>query len=181
MADYTPRVVDAEVDASLATLGAVLIEGPRACGKTATGLQHSASNVRLDSLPDPVTLARLAPDQILDGPTPRLIDEWQLAPATWNLMRHQVDTRQAPGQFILTGSATLADDVTRHSGAGRVIRVRMRPMTLSELDADAPNPILALDQAALVRRDDELGSVAGGESLRWAGLIRAGWRGRVRQ
>ncbi len=143
MADYIPRVVDAEVDAALATLGAVLIEGPRACGKTATGLQHCASNVRLDSLPDPATLVRLAPDQILDGPTPRLIDEWQLAPATWNLMRHQVDTRQAPGQFILTGSATPADDVTRHSGAGRVIRVRMRPMTLSELGQSSRQVSLA--------------------------------------
>ena len=165
VAGYLTRVVDAEVEDALATLGAVLIEGPRACGKTATGLHHSISNARLDALTDPATLARLAPDQILDGPVPRLIDEWQLAPTLWNLVRHQVDTRQAPGQFILTGSATPADDVTRHSGAGRVLLVKLRPMTLWELGQSssqvslaalmsgerAPSSQSALDFAALVQ------------------------------
>ena len=72
------------------------------------------------------------PSAVLAGQTPRLLDEWQLAPRIWNSMRHVCDRRALPGQFILTGSADLPDDITRHSGAGRVLRVRMRPMSLFE-------------------------------------------------
>ncbi len=132
MINYRGRVIDEAVSAALLTFGAVILEGPRAVGKTTTALQHAASSVRLDASPELVALAETAPDVILSGDTPRLVDEWQLAPTVWNAVRHAVDTRGAAGQFILTGSSTPIDDVTRHSGAGRFRRLTLRPMTLSE-------------------------------------------------
>lgn len=113
-------------------MGGVVLEGPRACGKTSTGLHHARSSVRLDQSPQAIALADLDPGLLLQGDTPRLIDEWQLAPTLWNVIRHEIDDRQAAGQFLLSGSATPPDDVRRHSGAGRFGRVRMRPMSLSE-------------------------------------------------
>ena len=86
----------------------------------------------LDVDPQARAAAELAPDVVLAGPTPRLLDEWQVAPALWNHVRRAVDARRKPGQFILTGSAVPADDVTRHVGAGRMARLRMRPMSLWE-------------------------------------------------
>lgn len=132
MVNYRERVADAIIGNALTDFGAVVLEGPRAVGKTTTGLHHSASSVRLDASPQIVTLAETSPDSILGGETPRLIDEWQLAPTLWNAVRHEVDQRGRSGQFILTGSATPADDRTRHSGAGRFRRVRLRPMALAE-------------------------------------------------
>lgn len=129
---YRERIVDAEITEVLSAMGAAVIEGARGCGKTATGEHHAASSIRLDALPQAALIAETSPQAILDGPTPRLIDEWRLAPLIWNAMRHEADRRQAPGQFILTGSATPADDVTRHAGVGRIGRIRMRPMTLAE-------------------------------------------------
>lgn len=129
---YLPRVVDAELAASLASVGAVLVEGPKACGKTETARQAARSEVRLDVDAQARATAALDPSLLLDGPTPRLIDEWQRVPAIWDHVRRTVDDRQAAGQFILAGSAVPADDETRHSGAGRFIRLRMRPMTLWE-------------------------------------------------
>lgn len=129
---YLPRTVDARVDRLLHAMGGVVLEGPRACGKTSTGLRHARSSIRLDASPEAVTLAELDPVSLLQGEVPRLVDEWQLAPTLWNVIRHEIDGRQAPGQFILSGSATPPDDVRRHSGAGRLARVRMRPMSLGE-------------------------------------------------
>jgi predicted AAA+ superfamily ATPase len=129
---YLPRVVDAEIETATKIAGALLIEGVRACGKTVTGEHHAASVVRLDTDPQALAQAELTPELLLDGETPRLIDEWQLAPGLWNQVRRTVDDRRKRGQFILTGSATPADDVTRHSGAGRILRLRMRPMSLFE-------------------------------------------------
>ena len=129
---YRPRVVDVELAARLARAGAVVIEGPKACGKTATARQKAASEVLLDVDENAREAARLDPTLVLQGPTPRLIDEWQLEPAMWNHVRRAVDDRGKPGQFILAGSAVPADDVTRHTGAGRLSRVRMRPMALFE-------------------------------------------------
>lgn len=116
----------------LGAFGGVLLEGPRGCGKTSTGMQQARSSVRLDFSPVSVELAELSPQTILAGDNPRLVDEWQLAPSIWNVMRHEIDNRQAPGQFILSGSATPDDDKTRHSGAGRFGRIRMRTMSLAE-------------------------------------------------
>jgi predicted AAA+ superfamily ATPase len=129
---YTARIVDAELTQRLAATGAVVIEGPKACGKTETARQLAASEVRLDVDDEARRAVSLDPTLILDGPTPRLIDEWQIEPALWNHIRRAVDDRREPGQFILTGSAIPTDDITRHSGAGRITRFRMRPMTLFE-------------------------------------------------
>lgn len=132
MSSYRPRIVDRIVRDALTTFGAVIIQGPRAVGKTTTGLQVAASSVRLDASPELAALAETSPRTVLSGDVPRLVDEWQLAPTLWNAVRHEVDQRAEPGQFILTGSATPPDDVTRHSGAGRFRRVTLRPMTLAE-------------------------------------------------
>ena len=129
---YLPRVVDAEMGEALWASPAVLIEGPRACGKTWTGRRFAAGEVLLDASVRARLAANLDPAVLLDGPAPLLLDEWQLAPDIWNPMRRACDDRGRPGQFILTGSADPPDDVTRHSGAGRVLRVRMRPMSLFE-------------------------------------------------
>lgn len=129
---YRPRIVDDELRQRLSTIGAVVIEGPRACGKTSTARQAAASEVLLDVDEDARGTASLDPRLLLEGAVPRLVDEWQIAPAVWNHVRRAVDDRSAPGQFILTGSAVPTDDITRHTGAGRISRLRMRPMTLAE-------------------------------------------------
>ena len=130
---YQPRVVDRELAERLAATGAVVIEGPRACGKTTTARQAAASEARFDVDDTARRLAGLEPARVLRGAAPRLIDEWQLEPAIWNHVRRAVDDRRLPGQFILTGSAAPTDDATRHTGAGRLTRLRMRPLSLFEL------------------------------------------------
>lgn len=129
---YHPRVVDRELRELLSSAGAVVIEGPKACGKTETARQVSASEVRLDVDPNARQAASIDPGLVLEGETPRLLDEWQVATGLWNHVRRAVDDRRGPGQFILTGSAVPRDDVTRHTGAARIVRMRMRPMSLFE-------------------------------------------------
>jgi len=130
---YRSRVVDAELTSLLAATGAVLVEGPRACGKTETALRAAKSDVRLDTDANARALALAAPEVLLQGAHPRLIDEWQLVPEIWNHVRRAVDDEGGrAGRFILTGSAVPVDDLTRHSGAGRFSRLRMRPMSLAE-------------------------------------------------
>ena len=102
---YHPRAVDAELTAALDAVGAVLIEGPKACGKTETARQAARSEVRLDVDEEARLAAATDPSLVLPGEAPRLIDEWQLEPALWNHVRRAVDDRQGSGQFILTGSA----------------------------------------------------------------------------
>jgi uncharacterized protein len=131
--DYIPRIVDAQLRARLAANGAVVVEGPKACGKTETGRRQAASEVLLDIDTAAQQAAEIDPALVLDGATPRLLDEWQIVPAVWNQVRRAVDARGRPGQFILTGSATPADDQTRHTGGLRFGRVLMRPMTLAEI------------------------------------------------
>lgn len=130
---YQQRIADSQLSSQLRATGAVLIEGPRGCGKTETARQAAASEVRLDLDDDAREAGLLAPALLLDGQQPRLIDEWQLVPAVFNHVRRQIDASGGrAGQFIFTGSAVPADDVTRHSGALRVTRLRMRPMSLLE-------------------------------------------------
>lgn len=136
---YAPRIADDELRAHLAATGAVLVEGPKACGKTETARQVAASEVLLDIEADAREAAKLDPRLILSGEVPRLIDEWQLAPEIWNHVRRAVDERVDPGQFILAGSAQPTDEDTRHTGAGRISRLRMRPMSLFELGASNGN------------------------------------------
>jgi hypothetical protein len=108
------------------------VEGPKASGKIETARQVAASEVLLDIDAQARIATGVDPTLVLAGPTPRLIDEWQLEPEIWNHIRREVDRRGQPGQFILTGSAMPADDITRHTGAGRITRLRMRPMSLYE-------------------------------------------------
>ena len=129
---YFLRIVDEELSRRLDSMGAVVIEGPKACGKTATAREIAASEVVLDVDQNARRAVRVDPELVLDGDRPRLIDEWQIEPAIWNHIRRAVDDRGEVGQFILTGSAVPPDDVTRHTGAGRLTRLRMRPMSLFE-------------------------------------------------
>lgn len=130
---YLPRVADGELTTRLSSAGAVLIEGPKACGKTATASQIARSVVRLDVDPGSRALVAAAPEVLFDQEPPILLDEWQIEPSLWDLVRRQVDDRSpARGQFILTGSSTPNDDTRRHSGAGRTSTLRMRPMSLYE-------------------------------------------------
>ena len=129
---YQSRIADTELDQRLSSAGGVVIEGPRACGKTATSRQKAASEVLLDTDEEARRTIAVDATLVLDGETPRLIDEWQVEPSIWNHIRRAVDNRARSGQFILTGSAIPADDITRHTGAGRLTRLRMRPMSLFE-------------------------------------------------
>ena len=140
---YLPRIADDEVIARLGYSGAVLIEGARACGKTATALQHAKSEILLDGSRDVREVAELEPSHALAGARPRLIDEWQLVPSLWNAARRIIDDDQGLGLFIFTGSAAPTDDVTRHSGAGRFSRLRMRPMSVFEAGLGVANVSLA--------------------------------------
>jgi predicted AAA+ superfamily ATPase len=132
MVTYLPRIADEELKQRLGYIGAVLIDGPKACGKTATASRHAQTVIRLDEDQTARTWVRLAPERLFDGPTPILFDEWQVEPTIWNKVRRQVDDRDGKGLFILTGSATPTDDATRHSGAGRFSVMKMRPMSLFE-------------------------------------------------
>ncbi|MEA5029450.1 MAG: DUF4143 domain-containing protein [Sphaerochaeta associata] len=136
MKEYLPRIADIVLNDRLEAKGAVLIEGPKWCGKTTTALQKAKSVVYMQ---DPLekeqnlALAELNPLQLLKGKTPRLIDEWQLAPKLWDAIRFEVDKRDDFNQFILTGSFFPADDMSNsHSGTGRIARMTMRPMSLFE-------------------------------------------------
>ena len=129
---YLPRIADAELARRLSVAGAVVVEGPRACGKTSTARRVAASEALLDTDENARRLVDADPEAALAGPVPRLFDEWQVAPAVWNHARRAVDDRGERGQFILTGSAVPADEITRHTGAGRFSRLRMRPLSLFE-------------------------------------------------
>jgi len=113
--DYRPRVIDSAVQRALAASGALVIEGARASGKTMTALHAAASYVFIDDA-DVQRLLEVAPRSLLEGEAPRLLDEWQVAPELWNLVRRAVDSAVEPGRFILTGSCVPPDDVTRHTG-----------------------------------------------------------------
>lgn len=140
---YLPRLADQALDDQLQAIGAVLIEGVKGCGKTATARQRAGSEVLLDTDPEAERRAALDPRLLLDGETPRLLDEWQRAPRVWDAVRRAVDDRGRVGQFILTGSATPNDQAQRHSGAGRFGTLRMRTMTLTEKGATTPSVSIA--------------------------------------
>lgn len=134
MVEYRPRVADDELAARMRSAGAVVLEGPKACGKTATAQRTAATSFRMDTDDGARALVETAPEVLLSATPPVLFDEWQVAPKLWNLVRRAVDDLGgAPGRFILTGSATPDDDPRRHTGAGRYSMLRLRPMTLFEL------------------------------------------------
>ena len=131
-AGYLPRVADQQMADCLRSSPAVVVEGPRACGKTWTSRRFANSVVRFDELPSTQIRLEVDPAAFLVGDAPRLLDEWHLADGVWNAMRHACDDRALNGQFILAGSVRPTYAITDHSGAGRVARVRMRPMSLFE-------------------------------------------------
>ena len=132
---YIPRIIDAAVEKYLTTIGAVCIEGPKWCGKTWTSSYHSNSEFMVGN-PDNNfqnrALAEMSPALVLEGETPRLIDEWQEVPPLWDAVRYTVDQRGEKGQFILTGSSTPKRKGILHSGVGRIGKLRMRSMSLYE-------------------------------------------------
>lgn len=136
MKEYNYRIVDSLLQDKLEAKGAVLIEGPKWCGKTTTATQKAASILHMDNPTEKdqnLTLAKLNPLRLLKGAVPRLIDEWQIAPTLWDSIRYEVDQREEMGQFILTGSAVPADTKEiNHSGTGRFSWLMMRPMSLYE-------------------------------------------------
>lgn len=134
---YAPRVVDAELDELMESAAALAIEGAKGVGKTATAARRAARTRELD---DPVqrSIAIADPARLLDGPTPVLIDEWQYVPQSWDLVRRAVDAGAEPGSFLLTGSSRPTERGS-HSGAARIISVRMRPLALSERGLATPS------------------------------------------
>lgn len=133
---YKKRIADILLERKLAGKGAVLIEGPKWCGKTTTASMQAKSILDLgdsEILKESKSMIEISPRKLLEGETPRLIDEWQTLPALWDSIRNLVDKRQEVSQFILTGSSVLPEAYeTTHSGTGRIGRIRMRPMSLYE-------------------------------------------------
>ncbi len=144
---YKPRIVDSKVESYLETFGGVCIEGPKWCGKTWTSSFHSKSEIYIA---DPKgnfqnkRLAELDPTLVLDGESPRLIDEWQEVPSLWDAVRFEVDKTTEKGKFLLTGSSTPKMKGVVHSGAGRIAKIRMRPMSLYE--AGKSSAIVSLEK-----------------------------------
>jgi predicted AAA+ superfamily ATPase len=172
MSKYSKRIVDNTIAEYLETFGAIIIEGARATGKTTTAQHAASSSISLDKSPAIAALAQTDPSTVFSGDVPRLIDEWQLAPNVWNAVRHEVDSRQSPGQFILTGSATPNDDVTRHSGGGRFGRIRLRTMSLFESE----NTTNQIDFRNFFKPDTKIAGVEGPDVATYANrIIIGGW------
>jgi hypothetical protein len=135
VANYLSRIADKTLELRLEAFGAVQITGPKWCGKTTTAERRAESVIKMQD-PDQregyLTTARTKPSLLLKGPTPRLIDEWQVAPVIWDAVRHAVDERREKGQFILTGSTVINDDEIMHTGTGRIAKMAMYPMSLFE-------------------------------------------------
>lgn len=132
---YKPRIIDKKIEKYLSAFGAVCVEGPKWCGKTWTSSYHCNSEIYIGDSSGNFQnrrLAEMTPNLVLEGETPRMVDEWQECPSLWDAVRSQVDERGKKGQFILTGSSTPKRKGIMHSGAGRIARLRMRPMSLYE-------------------------------------------------
>ena len=145
--EYKKRIADQILTDKLEASGAVLVEGPKYCGKTTLAAQQAGSILSMadpDTLSQNLALARTNISRLLVGATPRLIDEWQIAPQFWDAVRNEVDKRQEDGQFILTGSAVppkpkkdengklIEEEQIHHTGTGRISRLKLRTMTLWE-------------------------------------------------
>lgn len=133
--EYKPRLIDEEIDEYLEMIGAILIEGPKWCGKTTTAEQHARSSIKLqdtDQSENYLRWAKVQPSVLLEGEKPRLIDEWQMAPILWDAVRNSVDELHEDGLYILTGSNTIDEVKVMHTGTGRIHRVVMRTMSLYE-------------------------------------------------
>jgi predicted AAA+ superfamily ATPase len=173
---YYPRICDNVLSRKLQLTGATLIVGPKWCGKTETALQAARSVIYIQSDPQYKETGKIMPSLLLEGETPRLIDEWQEVPELWNAVRHSVDQRRKQGQFILTGSATPHDEVMAHSGIGRISRILMRPMTLFESKESTGTVSLK----ALFDGKPEIAAVSSLDIPQLAySICRGGWPGAV--
>lgn len=132
---YKPRIIDADIDKYLKLFGAISIEGPKWCGKTWTALNHGNSVVYINNSSDDYRMKKLAQmdvNLVLSEEFPEVLDEWQEVPEIWDAVRFRCDQDKIKGKYILTGSATPVDDKITHSGAGRIARINMYPMSLFE-------------------------------------------------
>ena len=176
-----PRLCDGELQLALQSSGAVLIEGAKWCGKTSTAGKASRSVLFMqdpDNAGSYLAMADTKPSLLLKGETPRLIDEWQMAPVLWDAVRFEVDKREKTGQFILTGSAVPSDNVTAHTGTGRISRITLRPMSLFEsLESNG-----AISLRALFDGDHNIEAMSDLkiEQIAFA-LCRGGWPASVKQ
>ena len=172
---YLSRISDKVLDTALKSSGAVLIEGPKWCGKTRTAEEKAASVLYMqdpDFTESYIKTADIKPSLLLQGDNPRLIDEWQLAPVLWDAVRFAVDQRRKKGQFILTGSAVPTDNAARHTGTGRISRMYMRPMSLFE--SMESNGSISLNALFKSSTDGEGVSTLSIEAMSYA-LTRGGW------
>ena len=175
---YLTRFADSMLQDRLRSAGAVLIRGPKGCGKTETAMQIAKSIARMDTDEAVRIRMEIDPKLVLEGEVPRLIDEWQAYPLIWNHVRHEVDTRKQKGQFILTGSSSVRDQARLHSGAGRFSVLTMRPMSLFERGWSTGEVSLEDLVAGAIPKSDEvpfsLEGLAGKIALGgWPGLIGA--------
>ena len=129
---YYTRYTEIEIERALNSSGAVLVMGPKFCGKTTTCMRFQKSNIKLNNN-QTISIAKMSPKQVLVGERPRLIDEWQTVPEIWNYVKENLDENYQFGSFILTGSSTPAEKTKiHHSGAGRITPIKMRTMSLFE-------------------------------------------------
>ena len=176
MEQYRKRIADQILQRKLEGKGAVLIEGPKWCGKTTTAEQAAKSFLYMNdpkNLRQNLSMAEIDPQRLLQGETPRLIDEWQLAPKLWDAIRFEADHRGGPGQFILTGSAVPPEtDEIRHSGTGRFSWLTMRTMSLYESGESTGQ--VSLEELFSAPEKVEGASSAGLEKLAFF-ICRGGW------
>lgn len=134
MSEYLPRIIDKQIEKYLRVIGAILIIGPKWCGKTTTAMQHTNSMLKLQSNQKDYyyQVAEINPKQLLNGEKPKLIDEWQITPILWDIIRNDVDESNDKGLYILTGSTVVNDSEIMHTGTGRIHRMLMMPMSLYE-------------------------------------------------
>ena len=181
MNSYKPRMTDALIEKKLRGKGAILIEGPKWCGKT-TSAKHIAKSVlymsKSEDVKSNLMLVDTNPSKLLEGETPRLIDEWQIAPKLWDAVRFEVDSREKYGQFILTGSAVPPKtDEIFHSGTGRFAWIRMRPMSLYESEESSGEVSLKemFSQPENIQGENKLDDI---DKLAFL-ICRGGWPGTI--
>lgn len=177
MKEYIPRYVDRQLEETLEYIGATLIVGPKWCGKTTTAKQFANSEIQLQNPQKTESYLKLAdtdPLILLEGENPRLIDEWQMAPKLWDAVRYSVDERNEYGLYILTGSTMIDNSKIMHSGAGRITRLLMRPMSLYE-SGDSTGEISIMD--LFDRKDIEINGISSKLSLKDIIFLacRGGW------
>ncbi|HBP37228.1 MAG TPA: AAA family ATPase [Clostridiales bacterium] len=171
---YIPRIIEKIIRENLDTFKAIALVGPKFCGKTTLAEQYTKNSIALNPLNmnDYKTMLQLAPQDFLSGPYPKLIDEWQLIPEVWDIVRHYVDRVEGRGLFILTGSSAANFDETSHSGAGRIVRIMLRPMSLFEVGASTGDISLnALFEGQVFKAHKSRLTVA--EYALW--IIKGGW------